>query len=588
MADGSDRRRRIVPPVEPGEVADAVDAAAGRRPGSVLLRGGRLVNVLTGEIYRADVLLSGRLVAAVGDGFRAERVVDVAGSYIIPGLIDGHMHFESSLLHPAEYARAVVPRGVSAVVCDPHEMANVRGLEGVRFILGAAAGAPLDVFATASSCVPATPLETSGAALGPDDLATLLAMDRVVGVAELMNFPGMVAGEPEQLAKARLAERFGVVADGHAPGLRGAGLNAYVAAGVHSDHEATERYEAEEKVRLGMTVMIREGSAARNLETLLPLVTPVNNDRFLLVTDDVAPDDLARRGGIDHVVRRAIALGCDPVLAIRMATLNTARYFRLSRRGAVAPGYVADLAVVDSLADLQPRLVFKEGRLVAEEGELTVPVIPTEPPHLLDTVTLPHLSEEALALPHPGGPARVIGVVPGQIVTRALTATPPVRDGRAVADAASDLAKLAVIERHGLSGNVGIGLVHGFGLREGALASTVAHDSHNLIVCGMSDADMIAAARAVAHMGGGYAVVAGGKVLAALPLPIAGLLSRDDLPTVVSRMRDVNEAARRLGTTLETPFSTLSFLALTVIPELKLSDFGLIDVERARVVPFTI
>src|SRR5690606_37721266 len=243
MADGLDRRRRMVPTVEPGEVAAAVDAAAGRRPGSLLLRGGRLVNVFTGEIYRTDVLLSGRLVAAVGDGYRAEQVVDVAGSYIIPGLIDGHMHFESSLLHVAEYARAVVPRGVSAVVCDPHEIANVRGLEGVRFILDAAAGIPLDVFATASSCVPATPLETSGAALGLDDLATLLAMDRVVGVAELMNFPGMVAGDPDQLAKARLAERFGVVADGHAPGLRGAGLNAYVAAGAHSDHEATERYE---------------------------------------------------------------------------------------------------------------------------------------------------------------------------------------------------------------------------------------------------------------------------------------------------------------------------------------------------------
>lgn len=571
-------------------VADAVHAAAGRQPGTILLKNVQVVNVFSGEIYETNILVKGPLIAAVGQGqFEADESIDLQGYTAIPGLIDGHMHFESSLLEVSEYARAVVPRGVTAVVCDPHEVANVLGIDGIRYILDASAGLPLDVFATASSCVPATDLETSGANLKVDDLETLLHHERVVGIAELMNFPAMAQGDPEQLAKARLAEKYGVVADGHAPGLSGRDLCAYVAAGVQSDHESVTIDEAREKLRLGMHIMIREGSAAQNLNDLLPLVTESNQHQFFFVTDDVAPHSLANRGGIDYVVRKAISLGLNPVTAIRMATINTARYFRLPRRGAIAPGYIADIAIVDNLKDLTAHIVLKSGNIVARDGTLLHDIRRHRDERVFSTVHLPpNLSEKSLALPHNGGPARVIGVIPDQIVTRSLVLTPKVQDGYAVTDPDQDLAKLAVIERHGKSGNVGVGLVQGFGIKRGAIASTVAHDSHNILVCGMSDDCMLLAAKTVAELGGGFAVVDQGKVLATLALPIAGLLAQSDLTTVVKDMEAVTAAAKSLGITLNQPFATLSFLALTVIPELKLSDFGLIDVARAQVVPFAV
>lgn len=571
------------------EVTAAVHAAAGRRPGTLLVRNVQLVNVFTGEIYPADILIAGRFIAGIGPGYEADEVVDGGGRYAIPGLIDGHMHFESSLLEPREYARAVVPRGVTAVVADPHEMANVLGLDGIRYMLNASAGLPLDVFVTASSCVPATPWETAGAALDHDDLAAVLQMDRVVGVAELMNFPALAAGDDAEVAKALLADAYRVVADGHAPGLKGPALNAYVAAGVQSDHEAVDVDEAREKLRLGMTIMIREGSAARNLETLLPLVTPTTERRCLFVTDDVSPDDLARRGGVDYAVRKAVALGLDPVAALRLATLNPARYFQLRRRGAIAPGYVADIVLVDDLQNFKAHTVIKAGQVVAKEGQMLVSMPSHDDPSVLDTVHLPpDLDAARLALPHSGGPARVIGIIPDQIVTKALAVTPRVQDGCAVADVEQDLAKLAVIERHGRSHNVAVALVQGMGMKRGAIASTVAHDSHNVIVCGMNDGDMIAAAEAVAAMGGGFAVVSEGSVIASLPLPVAGLLSREKLGHVVSVMEDVQVGAKALGIGLDQPFATLSFLALTVIPELKLSDFGLVDVTAGRIVPFAL
>lgn len=586
---GMDRGTGHSPSALQQEVTAAVHAAAGRRRGTLLVRNVRLVNVFTGEIYPADILIAGRLIAGIGPGYAADEVIDGGGRYAIPGLIDGHMHFESSLLEPREYARAVVPRGVTAVVADPHEMANVLGLDGIRYMLNASAGLPLDVFVTASSCVPATPWETAGAELDGNDLAAILRMERVVGVAELMNFPALAAGDDHEVAKALLADTHRVVADGHAPGLQGAALNAYVAAGVQSDHEAVDVDEAKEKLRLGMTIMIREGSAARNLETLLPLVSPATESRCLFVTDDVSPDDLIRRGGVDYAVKKAVALGLDPVTAVRMATINPARYFHLRRRGAIAPGYIADVVLVDDLQEFHAHAVIKNGRLVAREGELLASMPVHDDPSVLDTVRLPRdLDVDRLALPHSTGPARVIGVVPDQIVTRALSLTPPVRDGHAVADASRDLAKLAVIERHGRSGNVGVGLVQGMGLQRGAIASTVAHDSHNIIVCGMNDGDMVAAAQAVAAMGGGFAVVAGGNVITSLPLPVAGLLSQEQLGRVVSQMEVLQRRARELGIGLEQPFATLSFLALTVIPELKLSDFGLVDVTAGRVVPFSL
>lgn len=575
--------------VRPAEIAAAVDAAAGRRPGTVLLCGGRLVNVLSGEVHPADVLLAGRLIAAVGppgalDGSAPVRE-ELAGAYIMPGLIDGHLHLESALVEPREYARAVVPRGVTAVVADPHEIANVLGLRGARYMLSATEGLPLTAFFTASSCVPATVLETAGAHLGVAEIAELLDHPRMVGVAELMNFPGVVAGDPDELAKAYLAEERGKVCDGHAPLLAGRELSAYACAGIHSDHEASHVEEAREKLRAGLHIMIREASGARNLAALLPLVTPATAWRFSFVTDDRFPHDLVRAGGVDLLVRESVALGLDPVLAVQLATVSTARYFRLPRRGAVAPGYVADVAVVDDLVGFRARLVFQAGRPVARDGRLLVDLPRHEDAGVLDTVRLPELDAGRLALPHGGGPVRVVGTLPGQIITRDLRVDPRVVDGQVVADPERDLAKLVVIERHGRSGRVGVGLIRGLGLQRGAIASTVAHDSHNLIIAGMADEDILAAARAVAAMQGGFAAVAGGALLASLALPVAGLMSREPLDRVMAHMDRLEASARELGVTLPSPFMALSFMALPVIPELKLTDHGLVDVLGSRVVP---
>lgn len=573
----------------PAEIAQAVDAAAGRRPGSLLLRHATVINVFTLEPWPADVLMAGRLIAAVGPDLpaQAEEVIDLGGRPVIPGLVDAHVHLESSLVEPREYARAAVPRGVTAVVADPHEIANVAGLPGIRYLLAASAGLPLDVFFTASSCVPATALETAGARLGLAEIASLLQHERVVGVAELMNFPGVVAGAPAELGKAALAARAGKVADGHAPLLRGAALQAYAAAGVHSDHEATSREEGLEKLRAGLHLMIREASTARNLAALLPLVTPETADRCLFCTDDRHPHDLQREGGVDHAVRRAVALGLAPALAVRLASLNPARYFRLPRRGAVAPGYFADLAVLPDLHSFQPDLVYKAGRPVARGGELTAPLPPpADDAAVRDTVRLPALTAAHLALPAPAaGPVRAIRLVPGQILTAAATVTPRVVDGQVVADPDQDLAKLACIERHRGSGRVGVGLVQGLGLRHGAIASTVAHDSHNLITAGCADADMLVAARRAAELGGGFVAAAGGQVLAEVPLPVAGLISRAPLAEVVRQLDALEAATRNLGVHGGSPFMTLSFLALAVIPELRLTDHGLVDVLQGAIVP---
>lgn len=552
--------------------------ARGQEPADLLLKNGRVVNVFTGEVLRADVAVAGGLIVGIGEGYKARETIDLAGRIVCPGFIDGHLHIESTMLTPYQFARAVVPRGTTAVVSDPHEIANVLGLDGIRYMLAASEGLPLTVFVMASSCVPATHLETAGASLTADDLATLFDHPRVLGLAEMMNFPGVLFGLPDVLAKLEMAQARGVPIDGHSPGLSGLDLQAYVAAGVRSDHECTHLEEAREKLRAGMYLLIREGTTEHNLAELLPVVTPENARRCLLVSDDRHPDDLMDKGHMDYSIRLAARQGLNPVTAIQMVTLNAAERFRLWDRGAVAPGYRADLVILDDLENLNVEKVFSGGRLVAENGKM----LPVAPPETVAPPPSVKVDWDSLsfAIPAAGERARVIGVVEGQIVTESLELPVKRENGLAVADVDRDILKLAVIERHNATGNVGLGFVRGLGLRRGALAGTVAHDSHNLIVVGANDADMLAAARAVVQVDGGLAAVAEGQVIEQLPLPVAGLVSEEPLEAVRRKMDDLLAAARDLGSSLPNPFMTLSFLALPVIPTLKLTDRGLVDVNK--------
>lgn len=558
-----------------------IDVAAARQPADLVLRNARIVNVYTGEIVEADVALAGDRIAGIGRGYTGAEDVDLAGAYLAPGLIDAHVHIESSLCTPPEFARAVLPRGVTTVITDPHEIANVHGLEGVHYMLRASAGLPLSVFVMAPSCVPATHLETNGASLTAEALRALLTEERVIGLAEMMNFPGVVQAAPDVLEK--LDVFAGRVVDGHSPGLEGHALNAYAAAGIGSDHECTTVEEALARVRLGMQVFIREATNARNLRDLLPAVTPANHRRFCFCTDDRVPADLLDEGSIDMMVRVGIEHGLDPVVAIRMATLNTAEYFRLYDRGGIAPGKRADLIVFDDLRRPEARMVFAGGVLVAREGALLPSVIRGNLPPSPGSMNVRWEAVD-FRVPARGRRIRVIGHIPDQLLTEHLIEEATVRDGLVVADSARDLLKMAVIERHRASGRMGLGFIRGFGLRRGAIAGTVAHDHHNLVVIGADDASMRTAAWVVVQMGGGLAVADGQNVLAQLPLPVAGLMSDRPIAEVRHAYDALTAAAHDLGSPLRDPFMAMSFMALEVIPALKLTDHGLVDVERMEVV----
>ncbi|MBI4188296.1 MAG: adenine deaminase [Chloroflexi bacterium] len=559
-----------------------ISVARGESPADLLLANARVVNVFTGEIEPGNVAISGGRIAGVGDYRQAKEVLDLGGRYLSPALIDGHTHLESSMLDVAQYARAVVPRGTLAVVTDLHEIANVCGLEGMRYVLNCARRLPLELFLMAPSCVPATHLETSGARLEAGDLRQVLRWKNCIGLGEVMNFPGVLAGDAAVLSKIDLAR--GEAVDGHAPGVSGKNLSAYIAAGIHSDHESVSLDEATEKLRQGMFVMIREGSSEKNLDALLPLVTDKTYKRCLFVVDDRSCADLLKDGDIDAVVRKAIAGGLDPVRAIQLATINTAEYFRLDGLGAVAPGYQANLLVIDDLNVLKIDMVFYRGRLVAKEGKPLFSIPKTGGKSLHNTVNLKPFTVKSLRLMASGEPEPVIEIVPGQIITRKKSAKVKIADRVVVSDVGRDILKLVVVERHKASGNIGLGLVTGFGLKRGALASSVAHDSHNIVAVGTNDEDIFVAVKEIERLQGGLVTVADGRILASLALPIAGLLSDEPLAVVVDKLKKLEQAAAGLGTKLSSPFSTLSFVALPVIPELRLTDLGLVDVNQFKLI----
>ncbi|MFO7712122.1 MAG: adenine deaminase [Dehalococcoidia bacterium] len=563
-----------------------IAVARGDMPADLILRSALVINTFTREIEQADVAIYGGRIAGIGSYDKAREIIDLHGAFVAPGLINGHTHVESSMLHPARYAQAVVPRGTLAAVTDLHEIANVCGVEGVRFFMDWAQRLPLDMVFMAPSCVPATHLETSGARIGFEEIRKLLAYHNVIGLGEVMNFPGVIGGDPAVLKKISASKNR--VIDGHAPGLTGKELNAYLSAGIGSEHEATTTEEGREKLRRGMHLMIREGSSEKNLDALLPLVTDSTYRRCFFVVDDRSCSDLLREGDIDAVVRKAIERGLEPVRAIQMTTINTAEYFRLHDRGAIAPGYRADLITITDLPRLEIDMVFHKGKLVARRGKPLFSV-PRVAPELTDTVHIKPLSVESLSLRSRQGDEGekkhpVIQVVPGQITTRKALEAMRVEDGLMLPDAERDILKLVVVERHNATGNIGVGLVRGFGLKKGALASSVAHDSHNIITVGTDDLDILKAIEEIERLQGGLVVCANGAIIASLPLPIAGLLSPESLEVVVSQHEKVEKAAAGLGNVPPAPFAILSFLALPVIPELRLTDLGLVDVVEFKLI----
>lgn len=554
--------------------ADRIAAALGNESADLLLKNGKLVNVFSGEIHSASIAIKDGLVVGFGD-YAAEETVDLDGKYISPGFVDGHLHLESSMLAIPEFARNVLPWGTTSVVADPHEIANVLGVAGIRYILDSSEGLPLRVFVMFPSCVPATPFETSGAELLHSDMEPFRDHPRILGLAEMMNFPGLIAADPEILKKIEVFRD--KVLDGHAPGLSGKGLAAYVAAGIGSDHECTSLEEALEKLRMGMHIMIREGSAAKNLDSLLPLVNDLNSRNCFFVTDDLDPEDIMEKGHLNNLVRTAVAKGLDPVRAIQMASLNPASYFRLKGLGAVAPGYAADLLILEDLTDFKVLQVYHAGKLVAQDGRIIESPMALQRVQLSPTVKVDWNSVQNFSIEARGNSVNIIEVVPDQIVTRRIVESAPIVDGKVVADTSRDILKVAVIERHRGTGAYSVGLIRGFGLECGAISSTVAHDSHNIIVVGASDEDMMLAAREAVAMGGGMTTVKNGNIVARLPLPIAGLMSDEGIDTVRSELESLVHSVSGLGCTLQNPFATLSFMALTPIPEIKITDQGLFD-----------
>ncbi len=564
-------------------LAEMIEASLGDKEIDLLIKNGKVINVFSGEIEKKDVAIYKGIIVGFGD-YRARKILDIKGEFLCPGLIDGHVHIESSMLTIPRFAQAVIPHGTTTVVIDPHEIANVMGIDGIKFMVESSKRIPLNVFIMLPSCVPATNLETSGAKLDAKDLKPLFKEDRIIGLAEMMNFPGVINRDPEVLKKIEMANR--KIIDGHAPGLSGKNLYAYLMANIRSDHECTKPEEALEKLRNGMWIMIREGSTAKNLKDLLPIVNTKNSRRFLFVTDDRHPKELVEDGHIDSLIKISISSGLDPILAIQMATINPSQYFGLNNLGAIAPGYRADLISLEDLKKFKIKKVFKDGSLVFNNGRTLISYdkklklsIKTK------SVRIKPLSDESFIIKSDKAYAKVIKIIPDQIVTEKVVKRVILKDGIAYPDIKEDILKIAVIERHRATGNIGVGFVQGFGLKKGAIGSSISHDSHNIIIVGTNDIDMLKAAEAISEMGGGLVAVSDKKVLESLALPIAGLMTDISVAEVQKRLSAIGKVVKSLGCKLSDPFMTLSFLSLPVIPELKITDKGLVDVNSFKIVP---
>jgi len=552
-------------------------------PASVLLKNCRIVNVFSGEVERKNVIIENETIVGIGEDYnQAKEVYDLNDKLVLPGLIDGHIHIESSLLSPKEFIRLALSHGTTTIIADPHEIANVLGVKGIEYILDKSDGLPFNLFVVIPSCVPATNMETAGARIDGKAIKRLLPNPRILGLAELMNFPGVISADPNIIKNIILTKNANKIVDGHAPGLTGNALQAYVLAGIGSDHECVLRHEAKEKLSSGMRIMIREGSAARNLADLLPVVNPVNSRRCFFVTDDKHPEELIKEGHLDYIIRKAVAIGLDPITAVQMVSLNPAEYFGLKDLGAIAPGYKADLVVVSDLVNFTVDRVFKNGKCVVEKGKIRSDCFKSDYRNqsVLKTVRVKPILLKDLQINAENKRVRVIRLVPNQIVTESWITMPKVEKGKIVADIERDILKIVVVERHRKTGNIGLGLVNGFGFKKGAIASSVAHDSHNIIGIGTNDQDLLKAIKEVIKLQGGLVIAADNKIQGALALPIAGLMSEENAELVCEKLNKMLTKLKVWGSRPPNPFITLSFLALPVIPELKLTDQGLVDVAK--------
>lgn len=564
-------------------IEQIIKVSCGKDLADVVLKNAKLVNVLSEEIYETDIAIIGDKIAGISGNYVGKTEIDLEGAYVTPSFIDGHVHLESSMLMPSEFAKLVLASGTTTVIADPHEISNVMGLQGISFMREASKNLPLDVFMMLPSCVPATDLETSGVELNSYDLALLIDAPWVLGIAEMMNFPGVINCDNSVLSKINLGLTKDKRIDGHAPNLCGKSLDAYIASGVTSDHECTNPDEAVEKLRAGMYIMVREGTAAKDLRALVPMLKKYNTRKCMFVTDDRHPEHLKKH--ISDMVRIAVSEGVDLIKSIQMASLNTAEYFGLKNLGAIAPGYLADILVFKDLKEFEPYMVFKKGQLVAREGNVLVDMNSMRIPALRGSVNIKYLEREDLKIkaPEHKNLVKVINVIPNQLITKQTIEKIPLKDGFAIPDVEQDILKIAVIERHKASGNIGLGFVKGFGLKSGAIASTVAHDSHNMIVIGTNDEDIYYAAVELVKSQGGKIIVENGKTLAHLPLPIAGLISDKTFEQVEKNLIELDIAAKQIGCSLSDPFMSMAFLSLSVIPELKITDKGLVDVNDFKI-----